>query len=76
MAYNPTLITYALPSPPPGRSPSAPMPRVDRYGIVVDASKRSAPGFAVSGDGRGRSGSSQAIASRTLTGRGWVGAHL
>eukprot|EP00966_Prymnesium_polylepis_P103363 2393539-Prymnesium_polylepis.1 len=41
MAHNPTLITYALPSPPPGRSPSAPVPRVDRYGIGVDA--RSTP---------------------------------
>eukprot|EP00966_Prymnesium_polylepis_P311011 7185668-Prymnesium_polylepis.1 len=39
-----------VPSPPPGRSPWAPVPRVDRYGIGVDPSKRSAPGFAVSGD--------------------------
>eukprot|EP00966_Prymnesium_polylepis_P243916 5641420-Prymnesium_polylepis.1 len=31
-----TLITYALPSPPPGRSPWALLPRVDRYGIGVD----------------------------------------
>eukprot|EP00966_Prymnesium_polylepis_P178849 4141206-Prymnesium_polylepis.1 len=27
--HNPTLITYALPSPPPGRSSSPPVPRVD-----------------------------------------------
>eukprot|EP00966_Prymnesium_polylepis_P037500 870483-Prymnesium_polylepis.3 len=43
--------TQALPSPPPGRAPSAPVPRVDKYGIGADPSKRSAPGFAVSGDG-------------------------
>eukprot|EP00966_Prymnesium_polylepis_P166987 3860165-Prymnesium_polylepis.1 len=38
-----SLITYALLSPPPGRSPWAPVHRVDRYGIGVDPSKRSAP---------------------------------
>eukprot|EP00966_Prymnesium_polylepis_P020548 472729-Prymnesium_polylepis.1 len=41
----------ALPSPPPGRSPSAPVPRVDRYAIEANPGERSAPGFAVSGDG-------------------------
>eukprot|EP00966_Prymnesium_polylepis_P244290 5649659-Prymnesium_polylepis.1 len=45
------IIKYALLSPPPGRSPWSPVPRVDNYGIGVDPSKRSAPGFAVSGDG-------------------------
>eukprot|EP00966_Prymnesium_polylepis_P295900 6834070-Prymnesium_polylepis.1 len=40
-----------LPLPLPGRPPSAPMTRVDRYGIVLDPSTRSVPGFAVSGDG-------------------------
>ena len=46
-------FTYdvTLPLPLPGRSPSAPMARVDMYGIVIDPSKRSVPGFAVSGDG-------------------------
>ena len=46
-------FTYdiTLPSPLPGRSPSAPMASVDRYGMVLDPSKRSVPGFAVSGDG-------------------------
>eukprot|EP00966_Prymnesium_polylepis_P090045 2085535-Prymnesium_polylepis.1 len=44
-------LTYALLSPPPGRSPWPPVPRVGRYGIGVDPSKRPAPGFAVSGDG-------------------------
>eukprot|EP00966_Prymnesium_polylepis_P327495 7383366-Prymnesium_polylepis.1 len=45
------FITYALLSPPPGRSPWPPVPRIDRYSIGVDPTKRSAPGFAVSGDG-------------------------
>eukprot|EP00966_Prymnesium_polylepis_P223342 5167637-Prymnesium_polylepis.4 len=46
-------FTYdvTLPSPLPGRYPSAPMARGDRYGIVLDPSKRSVPGFDVSGDG-------------------------
>ena len=46
-------FTYdiTLPLPLPGRSPSAPMARVDMYGIVIDPSKRLVPSFAVSGDG-------------------------
>eukprot|EP00966_Prymnesium_polylepis_P124887 2888518-Prymnesium_polylepis.1 len=40
-----------LPSPLPGPSPPPPMVGVDRYDIVADPGKRSAPGFAVSGDG-------------------------
>jgi hypothetical protein len=46
-------FTYdiTLPLPLLGQSPSAPMARVDRYGIVLDPRKRPAPGFAVSGDG-------------------------
>eukprot|EP00966_Prymnesium_polylepis_P248358 5742205-Prymnesium_polylepis.1 len=51
MGHNRSVITYALLSPPPGRSPWSPVPRVGRYSIVVDPSKRSATGFAVSGDG-------------------------
>ena len=51
MVQNRSVITYALLSPPPGRSPCPPVPRVDSYGIGVDPIKRSAPGFAVSGDG-------------------------
>jgi hypothetical protein len=51
MVHNRSVITYALLSPPPGRSPWSPVPRIDSYGIGVDPSKRSAPGFAVSGDG-------------------------
>eukprot|EP00966_Prymnesium_polylepis_P222239 5142034-Prymnesium_polylepis.1 len=43
VGHNSTLIAYALPSPPPGRSPWAPVPRFDVYGIGVDPSKRSAP---------------------------------
>eukprot|EP00966_Prymnesium_polylepis_P245174 5671338-Prymnesium_polylepis.1 len=44
------IITYALLSPPPARPvPVPPVPRVNRHGIGVDPSKRSAPGFAVSG---------------------------
>eukprot|EP00966_Prymnesium_polylepis_P088622 2050750-Prymnesium_polylepis.1 len=48
----------------------APVPRVDRYGIGTDPSKRSAPGFAVSGDGGELSGQRIARADR----HGWVGA--
>eukprot|EP00966_Prymnesium_polylepis_P302428 6987127-Prymnesium_polylepis.1 len=51
MGHNRSVITYALLSPPPGRFPWPPVPRVDRYSTGVDPSKRSAPCFAVSGDG-------------------------
>eukprot|EP00966_Prymnesium_polylepis_P164116 3795046-Prymnesium_polylepis.1 len=64
----------SLLSPPPGRSPWPPVPRVDWYRIGVGPSKRSAPvsGFAVTHQRRwrglvSRSGSSQAIASRAPT---------
>eukprot|EP00966_Prymnesium_polylepis_P019420 447731-Prymnesium_polylepis.1 len=43
MVHNRSVITYALLAPPPGRPPGAPVPRVDRYSIGVDPSKRSAP---------------------------------